>query len=175
MSKSALWAHSGRSPQKAKNWRQRLGQRRLVLHHGVGDAGELRDLIRNGLAGIDQEVELVHHLAAAEDGGADLGDLLLGGLEACGLQVEGHELPLQRDVLFAMDDDPVVHIIDIICLTAVEHLDGLVRSRHLVLSGRLHGVGERLQHAMVCDGNGPVAPPGRLGHRGTWIGQCVHG
>ena len=74
-----------------------------------------------------QGLEPLAGLAVPEDNGADLGDALVPAGKARRLQVEGDEVPPQRQVPHTVDDDAVVHVIDIISLAAVENLHRLVR------------------------------------------------
>ena len=63
------------------------GERRRIGHHAVGDAGDLLDERRNGLAGIDQRRPAFHPLAVDGDQ-ADFGDPVTGDVAAGGFEVD---------------------------------------------------------------------------------------
>ena len=73
-----------------------------------------------------------------------------------------------------MNHDPIVHVVYIISLTAIENLDILIRARNLCLGRGFHGIRERLCHTVVRDGDGLVPPGSRLLHRGSGICQGIH-
>jgi hypothetical protein len=58
----------------------------------------VRALISGGMgtSGVDQGVEAAEHLATADLDGADLGDAVVGGRPAGGLQVQHHELDVEQ-------------------------------------------------------------------------------
>ena len=89
-------------------------------------------------------------LAVLQHHGADLGDGLPVHLEARGLDVKAHELPVQGAVLVAVDHHPVVDVVDEVALHAVEDLD--------LVPGGVPGVREGLGHAVVRDGDGRDGP-----------------
>jgi len=60
-------------------------------HHGLGDAGQDRDLGRYPDAGIDQRLERAEALAAPQLDRPDLGDGVTGGRGAGGFEVEHAE------------------------------------------------------------------------------------
>ena len=75
-----------------------------------------------------------------------------------------------------MDNDSVVHIVDIVALTAVKNLNYLIRSCHLgflPLHG-VHSIRKGLAAAVVGNGDGAVTPGGRLFDSCFRIGQGVH-
>ena len=112
--------------------------------HILRDAGELGDLLGDDHPVVDEGVEPLGDLAVHQADGADLDDVALLGLQARGLDVEGHELPLHGHVHRVGQQ---------IALHPVEGLDagGL---------GGLGGLGEGLHVAVVRDGQGLVAPAG---------------
>ena len=118
--------------------------------HLVGDAGELRDLPGQGTAGIGKGGEFLHHRAIPQHHRADLGDDVPGLVQSGGLDVKADNILCKVLFLVAMDRHAVVHVVDVIGLDPVEDLD---------LLGRVPGVGERVGHAVVGNGDGPVAPP----------------
>ena len=67
-----------------------------VGHHPVRDAGQGADQRRDGDLGVDQGVEGAENLAAADLDGADLGDPVVGGRPAGGLEVEHDELDVEQ-------------------------------------------------------------------------------
>src|SRR4029453_14321673 len=70
--------------------------RLLVGHHRVGDAGQGADQRRDGDPGVDQGLEGADDLAPADLDRADLGDAVVGGRSAGGLQVEHDELDVDQ-------------------------------------------------------------------------------
>ncbi|CDC69074.1 unknown [Oscillibacter sp. CAG:155] len=146
--------------------RQRLLELRRVLEHVVGDAGEADDLRRQAAVGVDKGLEPLADLSIAQHNGADLRDSLPVHLEAGGLDVKAHELPVQRAVQIAVDHHPVVDVVDEVPLHTVEELD--------LVPGGVPGVREGLGHAVVRDGDGRVAPADGGLHRLLGIRQGVH-
>jgi hypothetical protein len=67
-----------------------------VGHHPVGDAGQGADQRRDRHRGVDQGVEAAEDLAAADLDRPDLGDAVVGGRPAGGLEVEDHELDVEQ-------------------------------------------------------------------------------
>ena len=157
---------------------QKLGQHPGELgrthQHIRGDAGQLDDLGAEGHFRVHKCLEAVDLHPPLQDHRADLNNMVVAGAEAGGLQIEGHILVVKGHLLAAVDHDAVVHVVYIIPLAAIEDLDVFVRPRHLGLGGGLHGVRERLGHAMIRDGDGLVAPGGGLLHGGGGIRQGVH-
>ena len=126
-------------------------------------------------ARIDKGLELVDDLAVFIDGRADFRDDFRFIGQARGLQVEGHKLPVQSRVAGAMDHHPVIHIVDVVALHAVEDFYIFVGTGHLGFTRRFHGLREGLETAVVRNGDGLMAPLGRLFHGGGGGGQSVHG
>ena len=146
--------------------------RRLVgraLDVAVADAGQTRDLRRDGHAGVDEGVELLQDLAAAEADRADLRHAAGAEMEARGLDVEGDVLLVEREVVArAAGGKHAVHVVDEIALHAVDDLDAVL------LRGLPH-IGERLRAAVVGHGDGRVAPLGGALDEIAGVGQRVHG
>ena len=69
---------------------------RRVLEHLVGDARQADDSGVRRPVGIDEGLEPLTDLAAPQHHGTDLRDGLPVHLEARGLDVEAHELPVQE-------------------------------------------------------------------------------
>ena len=74
-----------------------------------------------------------------------------------------------------MNADPVIHIVDVIGLAAVEDFDVLLCPRHLGLGSSIHGVREGLKHAVVRNGNGLMSPRRSLFDSCGGVGQRIHG
>ena len=77
-----------------------------------------------------------------------------------------------------MDNDPVIHIVYIVALTAVKNLDGLVSACHLwralpVLHG-VEGICKGLAAAVVRNGDCPVSPGCRLFDSSFGAGKGIH-
>ena len=166
----------GQIAAELQKFRQHLLDLRGVAQHGIGDAGEVDDFLAQSAVGVHKGLEPLTGLAVPEDDRADLGDALGAAGEARRLQVEGDEVPPQRQVPHAVDDDAVVHVVDIISLAAVEDLHRLVRPGDgaAALDG-VHRVGVGLGDAVVRDADGRHAPGGGLAHGQGRIRQGVHG
>ncbi len=150
---------------------------RGTLEHVLGDAGQLHDLPLQVPLRVNEGLEAAHFLSILQNHRADLNDPVVTGGQARGFQVEGHEFLVEIHVLVPVDNDPVVHVVDIISFTAVEDLNDLVRSRHLRGLLSLHAVqrvGEGLTAAVVGDGDGPMAPGRRLLDGRVRGGQGIH-
>ena len=139
-----------------------------ALHVAVADAGQLRDVRRDVALGIDKGVENLEDLVPGKADGADLGHAVGLGVEAGGLDVEGHKLRVQRQARLADDGAVAVHVVDVVGLHAVDDLDA-------VLLARLPHVREGLGHAVVRDGDGGHAPVGCPLHDGGGVRQRVQG
>ena len=135
-------------------------------HVGVPDAGEGGDLLRDVHPGVGEGVEFFQNLAAAEDHRADLGHAVVHGVEARGLDVEGHEFRVQRQGTLAVDGAVAAHIVHKIALAAVDYL-------HAVLFAGLPHVRESLHHAVVRHRDGGHAPVGGSGHYVRGLGESV--
>ena len=135
---------------KFQKCRNCLFQLRCICQHGVGNARQLNDLLRQFSLGIDKGLEALLHLAILIDSGADLSNGVMLKAQARGLQIEYHILLMEVKVLGALYGNLIVNVVDKIALTAIEDLD--------VSPGGLHGIRVSLCHAMVCNANGPMAP-----------------
>jgi len=71
--------------------RQHLLDLRGADQHRLGDAGQDRDERRQPAPRVDQRGELAEHLAAPDLDRADLGDRIVAGRPARGLQIDDHE------------------------------------------------------------------------------------
>ena len=143
-----------------------------ALQHRVGDAGQLADFPGKGAARVGKRGKLLGHPAVPQHHRADLGNRVGPLVQSGGLDIEADDLAGKILLPFPVDHHPVVHIIDVIGLHTVEDLD---------LFGGVRGVRERLGHAVIRDGNGPVPPGLRPFHHvfvrpglGTDLGQGVH-
>ena len=127
--------------------------------HVLGDAGELGDLLGNDHAVVDEGIEALRHLPIHQADRADLDDVAGFRLQARGLDVEGHVLPLHGEV----------HGVGLqIPLHPVQGLDaGGFR--------RLGCLGEGLDVAVVRDGQGLMAPAGRGLEGLGQVRETVHG
>ena len=125
-------------------------QLRCVLQHLIRNAGETDDLRRQTAIGVDEGLEPLRDLAVLHHNRTDFRNGLPVHLQAGSLDVETDKLVIQRLVLFSVDHDAVVQIIDKIALHTVEDLDFIPRG--------VPCVRERLGAAVVRDGNGGMAP-----------------
>ena len=123
-----------------------------VGHHLVGDAGQLGDLGRDGLAGLDKGVKLVHHFPVLHDDRTDLGHILHAGVKARRLSIEHAELAVQRLVFHAVDAGH--HVVHKVGFAPVDQLE--IRVGLVDVVRRQHGFRVALTHAVVGDGNGRV-------------------
>ena len=156
----------GAAVHELQKFRQGLLQLRGVLQHVIGDAGEADDLRRQPPVGVDEGLEPIRNLTVFQHHGADLRNGLPVHLEARGLDVEAHELPVQGAVLRAVDHHPVIDVVDKVALHAIEDLD-------LVPSG-VPSVREGLGHAVVRDGDGGMSPPDSLLDHLFRVRQGIH-
>ena len=142
---------------------------RRVGHHFIGNTGQLYDLPRDGLAGIQEGVVFVDDLTVFQHHSADLGNALPAAVKAGGLDIKAHHLFFQWLLHGSVDDHPVIHVIAIIGLRPQNDFDLAAVSAGLI------SLRERLRDAVISDGNGRMAPgDGSLDSSGH-IGQAVHG
>ena len=134
-----------------------LGLRGRTGDVAVPDAGQLRDIRRDGHFRVHESAELVPHLAALEEDGAYFGQPVRHGAQARRLHVEGHELAVEQVVAAAAHGGALLQVVHVVALDAVEDLDA-------VFLARLRHLGEGLRRAVVGDGYGRVAPGGGAFH-----------
>ena len=148
---------------------QHLLDQRRVCHHVVPDAGEFLYLKGNRHLRVHEGGEPIHHLAAADLHRADFYDSVVHRGKSRSLDVEHHEILLQCAVLVPGDD--FLQIVHQIGLHPIDDLEeGLLVRRLLSLLlapallrlpeilPHMIGVREPLHHAVVRDGDGPMAP-----------------
>ena len=97
---------------KFQEIRQSLGGLGCVLEHLVGDAREADDLRRQPPSRVHEGLEPLGDLAVPQHHRADLRNGLPVHPEACSLDVEADDFPVQGNVLGAVDGDAVVHVVD---------------------------------------------------------------
>ena len=126
-----------------------------VGDHGIIDAGQVNDLLRDGLAGVDEGAELLFlvDLTVFHKDRADLGQPLGVGIKAGRLGIEHDKRAGQRHLRPAVDGGD--HIVNKVGLAAVNQLE--VRVRLVDGVGGKHGLGVALADAMVSDGDSAVA------------------
>ena len=137
----------------------------LALQHQVGNAGDLRDLGFQRHARVAQEAELVHDLAVHQLDRAHLDNAVVNRGKAGGLKVQHHNGAGKGPVVRVLDDGHHIHQI---ALHAGDELD-------VVFLGRAEGRREGLRRAVIRNGHGRMAPPGRCGHQLGGFGGRVHG
>ena len=137
----------------------------LALQHQVGNAGDLGDLWFQRHARVAQEAELVHDLAVHQLDRAHLDDAVVNRGKAGGLEVQHHNGAGKEPVVRVLDDRHHIHQI---ALHAGNELN-------VVFLGRAKGRREGLRRAVIRDGYGGMAPPGRGGHQLRRFGGRVHG
>ena len=143
---------------------------RRAPHHFVGDAGQLGDLLRNRLFGVDERVEALGDLAAVDAHRADFGDALGLRRKAGRLEVEADEIRVEPRVRLAGDGGHKV--VDKIAFDAVDDLE--VAAALFDLEPGVHRVREGLRDAVVGDRNGLLAPLVRLVDEVRGGGHAVH-
>ncbi len=162
---------------KVQKFWQDLLDLRGALEHLLGDAGQLHNPPVQGPLRVHKGLEPIQLLPIFQNHRADLDNPVRPGGQSRGFQIEGHKFLIEGHIFFAMDHDPVVHVVDIIPFAAVQDLDGLVGARHLGGLLPLHTVqrvGKGLAAAVVRNGDGLVAPGGGLLDGGGGVGQGVH-
>ena len=164
--KLCVVGRQGAAVHELQKFRQGLLQLRGVLQHIIGDSRKADDLRRQPPVGVDEGLEPIRNLTVFQHHGADLRNGLPVHLEARGLDVEAHELPVQGAVLRAVDHHPVIDVVDKVALHAIEDLD-------LVPSG-VPSVREGLGHAVVRDGDGGMSPPDGLLDHLFRVRQGIH-
>ena len=135
-------------------------------HIGVRDAGQPRDLGRDGHMRVDKGVKLRLDLAAGKEHRADLSHAIRIEVQAGRLNVKGDELRIKRQRALPVHGERAVHVVDEVALLAVDDL-------HAVFLRRLPHIRERLRHAVIRHGDGRVAPVGRAGHEVGGVGDGV--
>ena len=129
---------------------QRLALAGGVRHHLVGNARQLHHLTGDGLLRLDKGIVPLPDLPVFQHHGTDLRDIVPVAVQSGGLNVEAHDLVVQRGIRLAVNHHPVVHVIDIVRLHAVEDFD--------FVPGGVPCVWEGLGDAVVGDGNRLVSP-----------------
>ena len=142
----------GAVPDEVKELANALGGAFLATEHEVGDARDLTDFGLERHAGVAQQAQLVHDLSVFQPDGAHLDDAVHGVRKAGGFKVQHHDGAVDGVVVrVGHDGDQIAQI----ALHAGDELDAL-------LLGRAESRGEGLRAAVVGDGHGGMAPPGRL-------------
>ena len=139
---------------------------RRAGHIGIRNAGQARDLGRDGHVRVDERVKLRLNLAAGEEHRADLRHAVRVQVQAGRLDIEGNKLRVERQVALPVHGERAVHVVDEVALLAVDDL-------HAVFLRRLPHIRERLRHAVIRHGDGRVAPVGRAGHEVGGVGDGV--
>jgi hypothetical protein len=78
-------------PEEVAEGRHHVPRWRLVEEHRRRDAGDLGDALRDGASGVDELLEGLDHLAAADLHGSDLDHAVALGAQAGGLGVRNYE------------------------------------------------------------------------------------
>ena len=139
---------------------------RRAGHIGIRNAGQARDLGRDGHVRVDERVKLRLDLAAGEEHRANLRHAVRVQVQAGRLDIEGNKLRVERQVALPVHGERAVHVVDEVALLAVDDL-------HAVFLRRLPHIRERLRHAVIRHGDGRVAPVGRAGHEVGGVGDGV--
>ena len=163
-------SHQNAVARKGKKSFQRFLFAGGVRYHLVGDAGQLGDLGGDGLTGLDEGIELLHHLAVADDDRADLGKILYAGVKTGGLGIEHTEFAVQRLILYAVDAGH--HVVHKIGFAPVDEFE--IRVLFVDVIGRQHGFRIALTHAVVGDGNGGVSHAVRQLDDAAGVAEAVH-
>ena len=146
--------------------------RRGVGDHGIVDAGQVNDLLRDRLAGVDEGAELLFlvDLAVFNIDCADFGQALGVGVETRRLGVKDDERAGERHLGAAVDCGD--HVIDEVGLTAVNQFK--VRVCFVDGIGGQHRFGVALADTVVGDGNGAVAHAVSQTHDLAGVVEAVH-
>ena len=91
-------------------------------HIGVRDAGQARDLGRDGHMRVDEGVKLRLDLAAGKEHCADLRHAVRIEVQAGRLDVKGDELRVERQRALPVHGERAVHVVDEVALLAVDDL-----------------------------------------------------
>ena len=119
--KAGVVRHQRAAACKVEQAAQRLPLFGGAFDHLIGDAGELGDLGRNGLLGVDKSVKARQHSPVFDQHGADLGQAVGAGREPCRLNVKDDKLVVKRGAL--LRPRPVVLLVaDVVCLHPIENL-----------------------------------------------------
>ena len=145
---------------------------RGVGDHGIVDAGQVNDFLRDRLAGIDEGAEFLSlvNFTVFHIDGADLGQPLGVGVKAGRLGVEHNKRAGQRHLRRTVDGGD--HIIDEVGLTAVNQFK--VRVCFVDGIGGQHRLGVALTDAVVSDGDSAVAHAVRQTHDLSGVVEAVH-
>ena len=143
-----------------------------IGHHGIVDAGQVNDLLRDRLTGIDEGAEFLFlvDLTVFHKDGADFGQPLGVGVKAGRLGVEHNKRAGQRHLRRAVDGGD--HIIDKIGLAAVDQLK--VRVCFVDGVGSQHRLGVALTDAVIGDGDSAVAHAVGQTHDLAGVVEAVH-
>ena len=137
-----------------------------IGHVCIRDAGQARDLGRDGHVRVDERVKLRFDLAAGEEHRADFRHAVCVQMQAGRLNVKGDELRIERQVALPVHGERAVHVVDKVALLAVDDL-------HAVFLRRLPHIRERLRHTVIRHGNGRMPPVSRAGHEVGGVGDGV--
>ena len=129
---------------------QRHFQLRCILQHIVRDTGETDNLRCETAVWIHEGLEALRNLTVLDHNRTDLGDSLPVHFQTGGLNIKANKLIIERLILFSVDYDTIINIIDEVSLNTVKDLD-------LVPCG-MPRVREGLGTAMVRDSNRRMAP-----------------
>ena len=163
-------SHQNAVARKGKKSFQRFLFAGGVRYHLVGDAGQLGDLGGDGLTGLDEGIELLHHLAVADDDRANLSKILYAGVKTGGLGIEHAEFTVQRLILYAVNAGH--HVVHKIGFAPVDELE--IRVFFVDVIGCQHGFRIALTHAVVGDGNGGVSHAVRQLDDAAGVAEAVH-
>ena len=128
----------------------------LSCHHIVGDRRQLGDLLGNGHLGVNEEVELLEHLALFNFYCAYFYNFAVTVGKTRRLYIEHDHLVVKRWI-FATEHASG-SIVYIISLHTVEYLEAVILARLLSLLEREHYLGECLHVAVVGNGYSAVSP-----------------
>ena len=139
-----------------------------TLQQLVGDSGKGHGFCAERVPWLGKGRKLVHHFPALDTYRADLNDGVGLCVQAGGLQVKGHELSIQRHIPWAVDRRELVHVVLVVRLHAVQHLDLLAPT------GGVISVRKGLNHPVVGDGDGGMSPLDSLLHDLFCVAKRVH-
>ena len=175
--KFGVMSHDHTVTHKFQELGQNLFDFRCSDQHFVVDAGQINDLLAQLPLRIHQSLEPLQLLALLHNDGTDLDDPVFSGIQAGGFQIESHKFLIKGHIPAAGYDLSAIHIIDVVALASVEHLNWLVGPGDLC--GTLafycvHGIREGMDTAVVRNGNRPMSPGRSLLDGCFGIRQSIH-
>ena len=158
---------------KFQKLRQYILDFRRTDQHIVGNSGQIDDFPVQFALRIHKGLETLHFLPVFHNDRTDFDNSVRTGGKSGGFQIEGNELLIKGHIPTAMDNNAVIHIVDIVTLTAVQDFNGIICTGNLGSTLPafycMQRIGKRLTAPMVSNSNGAVSPCCRL------LDSCIRG